>query len=78
MQQPRIMRLPEVISATGYKRSAIYMLMSRGTFPKHHRIGSRAVGWNSQEIERWVAERLQEATSLAPRKKEIPTSPGDP
>lgn len=59
MQQPRIMRLPEVMTLTGYKRSSIYLLMSRGQFPKHHRIGLRAVGWNSQDIERWINEQLE-------------------
>lgn len=52
------MRLPEVITATGYKRSSIYLFMDRGEFPKCHRIGPRAVGWDSQEIESWVNAKL--------------------
>lgn len=67
MQQPRIIRLPEVITLTGYKRSSIYLLMARGQFPKHHRIGLRAVGWNSQDIEHWINEQL-EGESSAPQK----------
>ena len=59
MNQPRrIMRLPEVIAATGYKRSSIYNFMDRGEFPKCRRIGPRAVGWDSLEIEAWIRSKL--------------------
>lgn len=56
--QRRILRRPEVESRTGFKRAHIYSLMSRGLFPKAVPIGSRAVGWDSIEIERWVEDRL--------------------
>lgn len=54
----RILRLPEVIELTGYKRASIYNFMADGTFPQRVRIGLRAVGWDSQAVEKWVAERL--------------------
>jgi len=54
----RIMRLPEVKAATGFGRAHIYNLMKEGRFPKARKIGSRAVGWDSQQIERWVAAQL--------------------
>nr|WP_137138215.1 AlpA family phage regulatory protein [Pseudomonas asiatica] len=57
--QPRhIMRLPEVITATGYKRSSIYLFMEQGSFPRCRRIGPRAVGWDSLEIEAWIRSKL--------------------
>ncbi len=56
--QRRILRRPEVEMRTGFKRAHIYSLMSRGLFPKAVPIGSRAVGWDSMEIEQWVADRL--------------------
>lgn len=57
--QPRhVMRLPEVIEATGYKRSSIYRFMDLGEFPKCRRIGPRAVGWDSLQIEDWVNAKL--------------------
>lgn len=58
-QTRRILRLPEVIKATGYKRSSIYQFMAEGTFPKCRRIGPRAVGWDSREVESWVASKLE-------------------
>lgn len=54
-----IMRLPEVKKVTGYGRSSIYNFMARGEFPKCHRIGPRAVGWDSLEIESWVRSKLE-------------------
>jgi len=53
-----IMRRDEVERKTGFKRAHIYNLMKEGKFPQAKRIGLRAVGWDSLEIERWVAERL--------------------
>ncbi|MOA05406.1 Prophage CP4-57 regulatory protein (AlpA) [compost metagenome] len=53
-----IMRREEVERKTGFKRAHIYNLMKEGKFPQAKRIGLRAVGWDSLEIERWVSERL--------------------
>lgn len=53
-----VMRRDEVERKTGFKRAHIYNLMKEGKFPQAKRIGLRAVGWDSLEIEQWVAERL--------------------
>ena len=53
-----IMRRDEVERKTGFKRAHIYNLMKEGKFPQAKRIGLRAVGWDSLEIEQWVIERL--------------------
>ena len=62
VQQPRhIKRLPAVKAATGIGRTKIYDLMKEGRFPKARRIaGAHAVGWDSHEVEAWVAEQLGE------------------
>ena len=49
-----ILRLPQVMEITGYKRSSIYEMMKHSMFPKSRRIGARAVGWDSIEIDDWV------------------------
>ncbi|MFZ3203992.1 MAG: AlpA family phage regulatory protein [Pseudomonas sp.] len=54
----RIMRLREVIYVCGIGRSTIYLWMQTGKFPKSRLIGSRAVGWDSEEIQKWVNDRL--------------------
>lgn len=53
-----IMRRDEVERKTGFKRAHIYNLMKEDKFPKAKRIGLRAVGWDSLEIEQWITERL--------------------
>ena len=55
----RIMRLPEVKATSGFGRTHIYELMKEGRFPSARRIGARAVGWDSWEVEQWVADRLE-------------------
>ncbi len=54
----RILRLDEVETKSGFKRAHIYNLMKKGQFPKALRLGVRAVGWDSVEVDQWIAERL--------------------
>lgn len=56
----RILRRAEVEAKTGFKRAHIYNLMKEGKFPRALRLGIRAVGWDSVEIDRWITERLKE------------------
>ena len=55
---PTILRMREVERRTGYKKSHIYELIKNNQFPPSIRIGVRSVGWNSTEIDHWIAERL--------------------
>jgi prophage regulatory protein len=55
----RILRRAEVEQKTGFKRAHLYTLMREGRFPKALRLGIRAVGWDSIEIDAWIAERLK-------------------
>lgn len=55
----RIYRLQQVMDSTGFGRAWIYELMSKGKFPKARKIGARAVGWDSLEIEQWITDRLE-------------------
>lgn len=55
----RILRRAEVEQKIGFKRAHLYTLMREGRFPKALRLGIRAVGWDSAEVEAWIAERRQ-------------------
>jgi prophage regulatory protein len=55
----RILRLPEVISRVGLKRSSVYQHINTGDFPKPVSLGPRAVGWLEHEIDAWLSERIQ-------------------
>jgi prophage regulatory protein len=51
---PRLIRLPEVMSRVGLKRSAIYQRMSEGRFPKSRSLGGKCTVWVEAEIDAWV------------------------
>jgi prophage regulatory protein len=57
----RILRLPEVKSATGLSRSTIYSQMADGIFPKPISLGARAVGWVNSDIEQWLDSRIADS-----------------
>ena len=54
----RILRLEEVEAKSGFKRALIYNLMKKRQFPQALRLGVRAVGWDSIEIDQWIDERV--------------------
>ena len=56
----RILRRDEVEAKTGFKRAHLYNLMRAGKFPKAIRLGIRAVGWDSLEVEQWIDERRKQ------------------
>lgn len=56
-----IIRLPQAKARTGLSRSIIYKRISEGTFPRQVSLGDRAVGWIEQEIDDWIASRIQVA-----------------
>jgi len=62
----RILRLEEVETKSGFKRAHIYALMKKGQFPQSLRLGIRAVGWDSIEIDAWIGERLKNRVSSIP------------
>jgi prophage regulatory protein len=67
-----ILRLPRVIEVTGLGRSSLYALISAGRFPKPISLtGGRSVGWSSDLVDAWIAERLSQdqPTEQSRRKK---------
>ena len=60
----KFIRLPEVIRRTGYKRTSIYEKISEGTFPAPIKLGPRAIAWVSEEIEKWMDERVAERDAV--------------
>jgi len=55
----RLIRLPEVQHRVGLGRSTIYRWMAEGKFPKPVQLGSYAVAWAEDEVESWIARRLE-------------------
>ncbi len=54
-----ILRRKQVEKRTGLSRSTIYLRIQEGTFPRPINLGARAVGWLENEIDEWLAARLE-------------------
>jgi prophage regulatory protein len=55
----RILRLKEVKAKTGLSRSSIYGKIAKREFPRQIKLGIRMVGWLEEEIDAWIAEKVQ-------------------
>jgi prophage regulatory protein len=51
---PAFMRLPDVLTRTGLKRSTLFARVKSGTFPAPVKIGPRMAGWPPAVVEAWV------------------------
>ena len=67
--QKRFIRLPEVLSRTGFGRTSIFRKMEDGDFPKSVKLGgppidpsafdSRAIAWIEDEVDQWIESRIE-------------------
>lgn len=55
----RLIRLKEVQHRVGLGRSTIYRWMAEGKFPRPVQLGGYAVAWAEDEIEIWIARKLE-------------------
>jgi len=70
VRQKKFIRLPEVLSRTGYGRTTIYRKMEDGDFPKSVKLGgppkdpnafdSRAIAWIEDEVDQWIESTIEE------------------
>ena len=56
---PKILRRKDIENQFGLSRSTIYEMMANGRFPKPVKLGHRAVGWRSDDLQSWF-ENMQE------------------
>lgn len=61
--QKRFIRLSGVKEKTGLPKSTIYRKISEDDFPKQISIGSKMVAWLESDIDKWIDERMKEATN---------------
>lgn len=57
----RFLKLTEVEQLTGYRKTTIYSMISKGEFPARHQIGPNRVVWLDSEVRDWMASRLATA-----------------
>ena len=53
------MLAPEVDARVPYSRAHLYRLEDQGEFPKRKRIGANRIAWVRDEVERWLADRME-------------------
>ena len=61
----KLLRLPEVLTRVGYRRSKIYQLIREKRFPQPVELGPRARGFLESEVNAWIQERVQESRKAA-------------
>ncbi len=66
----KILRLPALLARVGVSHATIYRMISSGEFPRSVRIGVRAKGWRSDEIDDWLASRPHTVPESPGRAKE--------
>jgi prophage regulatory protein len=54
----RLLRLPDVEEVTGCKKSFIYALVKKGSFPKPINITRRMSAWSEAAVLQWVQDRI--------------------
>lgn len=63
VRRDRLLRLPEVESATGLKKSSIYSLVKAKRFPQPVRISARCTAWPESQVLQWVQQKISEASA---------------
>ena len=61
LQGDTLIRLSEVETVSGLKRSHIYKLIGENEFPRPTKIGA-ASRWSLREVHEWIADKLAEET----------------
>jgi len=61
----RIVRLPELMTIVGLRKTQIYEDISLGKFPNSIPLSGRARGWRLSEIRDWIEARAAERDCAA-------------
>ena len=53
----RLIRMRELSKMLSMSRANIYLLMSKGKFPKNFKLGEQLAVWRLSVIEQWINEK---------------------
>ena len=65
VRRDRLLRLPDVESLTGLKKTTLYSLMARQAFPRSIRVSARTVVWPESAVLQWVQDQVVKACAPA-------------
>jgi prophage regulatory protein len=64
-----LLRRRDVEARTGLKRSALYKLMTEGTFPAQVKLGIGAcVAWIQSDVDQWIQDQIDNGRHILPKK----------
>lgn len=58
-KRDKLLRLPQVETDIGCKKSTIYTMVRKGEFPPPIRVTRRMVGWPESLVQAWIQSRIQ-------------------
>lgn len=59
IQRERLLRIGEVETMVGLKKSSLYAAIRRGEFPAPVKLSRRAVCWPASAIDAWIGSRIK-------------------
>lgn len=65
----RVLRIDELTSKVGLRRTSIYDLMALGRFPRPVRLTTQRRGWLLSEVDTWLEARKAERDEQKPLAK---------
>ncbi len=69
----KLLPLPEVEAAVGFKKSQIYALMKKGQFPAAVAIGASR-RWKASDVQAWIAEKISQSAAGAGARPRVAAS----
>jgi len=64
-ENPRFLRLNQVVEKIGISRSTVYLYLKQGRFPEPVHLSERLVAWVESEIDNWMKERIAARKAMA-------------
>jgi prophage regulatory protein len=65
VQRDRFLRLPEVETLTGLKKSTLYRLMRERKFVQAVQVTPRCTAWPESQVLQWVQDRIAAAMAAS-------------
>lgn len=60
----RLLRLKDVETTTGLKKSSVYEMVRAGKFPRPININRRMSAWSENAVLQWVQDRINQAAAV--------------
>ena len=69
-EQPKFIKLPEVVSICCMSKTSIYAAIRQGRFPKPVKLGNRCAVWVKSEVHGWVDSCIASSREATEREKQ--------